>query len=347
MLVSGSRYWHNYRHTSNTLVYYSALRRLGVPDESILLLLSGDSHACDARNAARCQVFSGGAAAGSVLPGGGGRAPPVEVDAAGTESTAAALVRALTGRLEPGAPARAALPGMDEGRGASLSLLLVLTGHGGEGFLKFHDKDELSYADLAGALVEAHALGRYGRVLIVSDTCQAASLGDALAAHRVPHAIALASSGVGQNAYATGLDEALAVSLADGFTRAAGGALLEAVAGKGAWRRAGRKAAGAAGGALGPSLGSACALAGNASAPACEYLRQWGAAPHLQEGVDALYFAASAAGEAEGGLAVRDLLRAQGSVDERSTIALMHTNALGEAADGGGEAPLLSFFSPN
>ena len=97
----------------------------------------------------------------------------------------------------------------------------------------------------------------------------------------------------------------------------------------------------------GAYLGSACAGAGNANAPACEYLRQWGAAPHLQEGVDALYFAASAAGEAEGGLAVRDLLRAQGSVDERSTIALMHTNALGEAADGGGEAPLLSFFSPN
>ncbi len=364
VIASGSRYWHNYRHSSNALVFYHALRRLGVADRSIALFLAGDSHACDSRNTARCTVHNGLGPA-SLVPGGGSAALPVEVDFAGSEASAEALLRVLSGRLEPGAPGAGALPGMDEGQGARLRLLLVLTGHGGDGFLKFHDKDELGYMDLAGALLEAHALGRYGRLLIIADTCQAASLGEALRLLRVPSATLLTSSLVGQNSYATPMDAQLAVSLADGFSRAAGGLLGKAVEGKGAWRaRAQRRASRAAQAGSSSSsssssssapgnrtsLGEACRAAGAAALPlaACQHLlqwqgqRQWGG----REDVDALYAGSAIHAGVPAGVPVRELLKTQGWVDDRSQVTIMHTDQAGEAHEEGGEESLLHFFAP-
>ncbi len=57
---------------------------------------------------------------------------------------------------------------------------MYFTGHGGDGFLKFHDKEEMAYADFAAALADAHAGGRYGRAVVVADTCQAASVSDGI-----------------------------------------------------------------------------------------------------------------------------------------------------------------------
>ncbi len=67
---------------------------------------------------------------------------------------------------------------------------MYLTGHGGNGFLKFQDREELTAARLAGAIARA----RFRRLLLVLDTCQAASLAGALAA---PGVAAMASSAVG------------------------------------------------------------------------------------------------------------------------------------------------------
>jgi len=194
-VVSSSRYWFNYRHSSNALAAYRALRARGVPDSHILLFLA-DDHACDARNAARAaRVFSGdggvgaapradGSAAGaraaaarSVLPA------DAEVDFAGADVTADALLRALTGRQHAGTPASRRFPAE---MGADATLLVFLTGHGGDGFLKFHDSEELAYPELAAALADARERGRFARALIVADTCQAASIGDGLADLRPP-----------------------------------------------------------------------------------------------------------------------------------------------------------------
>ena len=49
VIVSTSRYWFNYRHSSNAMLIYNRLRRTGVPDSNIVLMLA-DDHACDARN---------------------------------------------------------------------------------------------------------------------------------------------------------------------------------------------------------------------------------------------------------------------------------------------------------
>ena len=71
------------------------------------------------------------------------------------------------------------------------SLMQVyLTGHGGDGFLKFADREELT----AGQLAAAVAAARFRRLLLAVDTCQAASLPAALA---TPGTFAMASSLVG------------------------------------------------------------------------------------------------------------------------------------------------------
>lgn len=55
-------------------------------------------------------------------------------------------------------------------------------------------QEELLAADLAAALAQAHAAGRYGELLLVADTCQASTLYSRLAA---PNVLAVASSKLG------------------------------------------------------------------------------------------------------------------------------------------------------
>ncbi len=49
VIVSTSRFWHNYRHQGNALAVYHTARKLGLSDDHILFMLADDV-ACDARN---------------------------------------------------------------------------------------------------------------------------------------------------------------------------------------------------------------------------------------------------------------------------------------------------------
>lgn len=49
VLVATSKYWYNYRHIANTLSMYRTVRRLGIPDSNIILMLAEDV-ACNPRN---------------------------------------------------------------------------------------------------------------------------------------------------------------------------------------------------------------------------------------------------------------------------------------------------------
>lgn len=50
VLVSTSRFWFNYRHLANVLSLYRTVKRLGIPDSQIILMLPDDM-ACNPRNA--------------------------------------------------------------------------------------------------------------------------------------------------------------------------------------------------------------------------------------------------------------------------------------------------------
>jgi len=132
------------------------------------------------------------------------------VDYRGTEVTVENFLRLLTGRHDSSV-ARSKRLLTDE----RSNLLVYLTGHGGDEFLKFNDQEEMSSFDLADALEQMHLQHRYNELLFIADTCQAATLHRQL---HSPHIAAIGSSRLGENSYSHHVDGDVGISVIDRFT---------------------------------------------------------------------------------------------------------------------------------
>ncbi|CAM8989686.1 unnamed protein product [Rhodiola kirilowii] len=203
VLVCTSRFWFNYRHMANTLSLYRTVKRLGIPDERIILMLADDM-ACNARNNYPAQVFNNENHKLNLY------GENVEVDYRGYEVTVENFLRVLTGRHEAAVPRSKRLLS-DEGS----HILLYMTGHGGDEFLKFQDNEELQSHDLADAVKQMKEKRRFKELLIMVDTCQAATLFSQL---QSPGVLAIGSSKKGENSYSHHLDSDVGVSVVDRFT---------------------------------------------------------------------------------------------------------------------------------
>lgn len=203
VLVCTSRFWFNYRHMANTLSLYRTVKRLGIPDERIILMLADDM-ACNARNKYPAQVFNNENHRLNLY------GDNVEVDYRGYEVTVENFLRVLTGRHENAVPRSKRLLS-DEGS----HILLYMTGHGGDEFLKFQDSEELQSPDLADAVKQMKEKHRFKELLIMVDTCQAATLFNQL---QSPGVLAIGSSMKGENSYSHHLDSDVGVSVVDRFT---------------------------------------------------------------------------------------------------------------------------------
>jgi phosphatidylinositol glycan class K len=203
VLVDTSRYWFNYRHVANTLSFYRTVKRLGIPDSRIILMLADDM-ACNPRNAFPGAIF------GNVKHEVDLYGENVEVDYRGYEVTPENLIRVLTDRHPPGVPRSKRLL-----TDAGSNVLLFMTGHGGDEFLKFQDQHEIVSRDIADALAQMRAKGRYNEVLFIADTCQASTL--AAQVHS-PGVLAVGSSEKGENSYSHHHDAAVGLSVIDRFT---------------------------------------------------------------------------------------------------------------------------------
>jgi len=203
VLVCTSRFWFNYRHMANTLSLYRTVKRLGIPDERIILMLADDM-ACNARNSYPAQVFNNENHQINLY------GDNVEVDYRGYEVTVENFLRVLTGRHDPAVPRSKRLLS-DEGS----HILLYMTGHGGDQFLKFQDSEEIQSHDLADAIEQMREKRRYKELLIMVDTCQAATLYSQLYS---PGVLAIGSSLKGENSYSHHLDSDVGVSVVDRFT---------------------------------------------------------------------------------------------------------------------------------
>ncbi|OMO72003.1 Peptidase C13, legumain [Corchorus capsularis] len=203
VLVCTSRFWFNYRHMANTLSLYRTVKRLGIPDERIILMLADDM-ACNSRNKYPAQVFNNENHRLNLY------GDNVEVDYRGYEVTVENFLRVLTGRHETAVPRSKRLLS-DEGS----HILLYMTGHGGDEFLKFQDSEELQSHDLADAVKQMKEKLRFKELLIMVDTCQAATLFNQL---QSPGVLAIGSSMKGENSYSHHLDSDVGVSVVDRFT---------------------------------------------------------------------------------------------------------------------------------
>jgi len=203
VLVCASRYWFNYRHIANTLSVYRSVKRLGIPDSQIVLFLSDDM-ACNGRNGEPGAVFNH---RDKVLDLYGNE---IEVDFRGEEVTVQNLIRLLTGRQDKDTPRSRRL-----NTDSKSNVLLYLTGHGGEDFLKFQDNEEISAYELADAFEQMHQKKRYNELLFIIDTCQAESM---IRSAYSPGFVGFASSMVGEDSLSHHVDMGLGVYMIDRFT---------------------------------------------------------------------------------------------------------------------------------
>ena len=151
VLVSTSRFWFNYRHLANVLSLYRTVKRLGIPDSQIILMLPDDM-ACNPRNAFPGTVFNNADRALDLY------GDNIEVDYRGYEVTVENFIRLLTDRVGDEMPRSKRLLTDDRS-----NILVYMTGHGGNEFLKFQDAEEISAFDLADAFEQMWEKRRWVR----------------------------------------------------------------------------------------------------------------------------------------------------------------------------------------
>lgn len=203
VLVDTSRFWFNYRHVANVLSIYRSVKRLGIPDSQIILMVADDM-ACNPRNPRPAKVFNNANQHINVY------GDDVEVDYRGYEVTVENFVRLLTGRTQ-NSTARSKQLLTDPGS----NILIYLTGHGGDGFLKFQDSEEITSQELADAIEQMWQKQRYNEMFFMIDTCQAASMYEKFYS---PNILSVASSLVGEDSLSHHVDPAIGVYIIDRYT---------------------------------------------------------------------------------------------------------------------------------
>lgn len=203
VLVCTSRFWFNYRHVANVLSVYRSVKRLGIPDSHIIMMLADDM-ACNARNPRPATVFNNAHEQINVY------GDDVEVDYRGYEVTVENFVRLLMGRVPPNTPRSKRL--LSDERS---NILIYMTGHGGDGFLKFQDSEEITNIELADAFEQMWQKKRYHEIAFIMDTCQAVSMYQKFYS---PNIVAIASSQVGEDSLSHHVDSSIGVYVIDRFT---------------------------------------------------------------------------------------------------------------------------------
>ncbi|KFH47192.1 GPI-anchor transamidase-like protein [Hapsidospora chrysogenum ATCC 11550] len=203
VLVGTSRFWFNYRHMANVLALYRTVKRLGIPDSQIIMMLPDDM-ACNPRNSFPGTVYSNSDRAVDLY------GDNIEVDYRGYEVTVENFIRLLTDRVGPEMPRSKRLL-TDE----KSNILVYMTGHGGNEFLKFQDAEEIGAWDLADAFEQMWEKKRYHEILFMIDTCQANTMFSRLYS---PNIIATGSSKLDQSSYSHHADNDVGVAVIDRFT---------------------------------------------------------------------------------------------------------------------------------
>lgn len=203
VLVSTSRFWFNYRHMANVLSLYRTVKRLGIPDSQIILMLADDV-ACNPRNAFPGTVFNNMDQALDLY------GDNIEVDYRGYEVTVENFVRLLTDRWDADQPRSKRLL-TDE----NSNIFIYLTGHGGNEFLKFQDAEEIGAYDIADAFEQMHEKKRYNEIFFMIDTCQANTMYERIYS---PNILSVGSSAIEESSYSHHSDMDIGVAVIDRFT---------------------------------------------------------------------------------------------------------------------------------
>eukprot|EP01063_Lacrimia_lanifica_P039944 TRINITY_DN890_c3_g1_i1.p1 TRINITY_DN890_c3_g1~~TRINITY_DN890_c3_g1_i1.p1 ORF type:complete len:367 (+),score=149.80 TRINITY_DN890_c3_g1_i1:45-1145(+) len=203
VIVDTSRFWQNYRHAANVLGMYHVVKKLGIPDSNIILML-GDDIPCNTRNMYPATVFNNMNHQLNLY------GDDVEVDFRGYEVTVDNFLRVLTGRQRANTAANKRLLSDKDS-----NVMVYLSGHGGDQFLKFQDATEVTHQDVQDTLWQMWEGLRYHSLLFIVETCQAATLIEGITA---PAVTAMGSSLKGENAYSHHNDPDIGLHVIDRWT---------------------------------------------------------------------------------------------------------------------------------
>lgn len=188
---------------ANVLSMYRTVKRLGIPDSQIILMLSDDV-ACNSRNLFPGSVFNNQDRAIDLY------GESVEVDYRGYDVTVENFIRLLTDRWSEDQPKSKRLL-TDE----NSNIFIYMTGHGGDDFLKFQDAEEIASEDIADAFAQMHEKKRYNEIFFMIDTCQANTMYSKFYA---PNVLAVGSSELDESSYSHHSDVEIGVAVIDRFT---------------------------------------------------------------------------------------------------------------------------------
>ena len=95
------------------------------------------------------------------------------------------------------------------------NILVYMTGHGGDDFLKFQDAEEIASEDIAAAFAQMYEKKRYNEIFFMIDTCQANTM---YSKFYSPNILAVGSSRFEESSYSHHSDVEIGVAVIDRFT---------------------------------------------------------------------------------------------------------------------------------
>ncbi|TAL16567.1 hypothetical protein EPN96_09000 [bacterium] len=207
LIVAGSNEWGNYRHQSDALAQYRLLKKSGLGDDRIILVLADDIAGNPANPYPGVVQY---------VEGGENQYEGVRIDYNLSSITASALIDILTGNQSETLD-QVILSGPGD------NIYVYLSGHGNQSGFFVDSPDPLSYSQ--GALLTPQALNtalnamnasdKYRQVLLVVEACHSGALGQTLTA---PNALLLAAANPYENSLAANRREIDGVWLADQFS---------------------------------------------------------------------------------------------------------------------------------
>ena len=132
------------------------------------------------------------------------------MDYRGCEVSVENFIRLLTGRHYDYTPYSKSLS-MDE----YSNLIIYMSGHGGDGFFKFQDNEELLSLELHDTFSEMRRNRRFNEIFLMVDSCQANTMFSSLT---LPGILAAASSKLGEDSLSHHFDSSLGLHLMDKWT---------------------------------------------------------------------------------------------------------------------------------
>lgn len=199
VIVATSMDWENYRHQADALAVYDLLRKNGVDDNRIILMVVDDI-AYNQNNPLKGDVH--GEVGGENLREG------AIIDYSGNDVNVQNFKNALLGDMTAGSSDML-------NTSENSNILVYIAGHGGDGFIVFGHSELLIAEEFVRVIEDMYQDGRYRQMLIMVEACHGETMASGL---EVPGVIYLTGAARNEPTFGCNYDRQIDAWLSDDFT---------------------------------------------------------------------------------------------------------------------------------